>query len=231
MYFKICLSAILSVSCLQVSPEEVRRSSTQKPAPKDDEKPAKKTELPSSEEANTPPPELKITNVIYEGTGCEEGTFSMNLAEDGKAFTMTFDNFVAEIDGTGIQRTHCQLSMDLENIEGWSYTTVGAYVRGYASMDEGVHAMQSISVGGKEEMMDYEVEFNGEYDSDFEHIKDVKVKELAWSPCDGSDQGPLKVNIDIVIDNPNEEGGGIIQIDTLDGNIAQDFGVKWRSCK
>jgi hypothetical protein len=233
MYLKICLLAILSVSCTQVNPEE-RRSSSPDPASKEEgkDKSTKDTELPSGEEKNadSKPAELKITNIAYEGNGCEDGSLAVDMAEDGKALTMTFDNFIAEIDGSGIERTHCQVSLDLENIEGWSYTTLGAYVRGYASLDEGVHAMQSISIGGKEMMVDYEMEFDGEFDDSFEHTKDVKTTELTWSPCDGSDRGPLKIGIDVVINNTSESGGGIIQIDSFDGNISQELGVKWRRC-
>ncbi|KAF3082277.1 hypothetical protein TWF102_001245 [Orbilia oligospora] len=48
----------------------------------------------------SPPKDLTIDDIVYGGTGCPQGSASVQIAADGKSFTARFKSFSAEL-GTG----------------------------------------------------------------------------------------------------------------------------------
>jgi hypothetical protein len=61
------------------------------------------------------------------------------------SFTLEFDQFVASI-GPGVavseSRKNCQLILDLQYPQGWSYSILQTTFRGYVAIDAGVTATQ-----------------------------------------------------------------------------------------
>ena len=91
------------------------------------------------------PNEVTIRNITYGGTGCPSNTVAASVSPDAKAFTLFFDQFVAQGGpGTTARDSYkvCNLSIDLRFPAGWTYSLVGVDYRGFAQLDPGVTGQQ-----------------------------------------------------------------------------------------
>ena len=124
--------------------------------------------------ASDTPDYVRINEISYGGSGCPQGTVGKNIAGDGKAFTLTFSEFLAE-SGPGIpagySRSNCQITVDLDFPQGWTYSVAKFDYRGYAYLDKKVKATQKSTYyfQGEDEGVDFVTTLKGEYDDDFEN--------------------------------------------------------------
>ena len=63
------------------------------------------------------PSQVYIRGINFAGSGCPAGSVSTNVAPDAKAFTLLFDQYIAE-GGPGVPasstRKNCQVLVDLQ---------------------------------------------------------------------------------------------------------------------
>lgn len=99
----------------------------------------------SAAQVPDPPPWVTIRSVSWAGSGCPAGTVADNLSPDFTAFTLLFDSYVAEL-GPGLplslSRRNCQILIDLNFPQGWSYSVFDVDYRGFANVESGVSGVQ-----------------------------------------------------------------------------------------
>ena len=181
----------------------------------------------------TSPPWAHVESISYAGSGCPAGSVAENLSDDLTAFTLLFDDYVAEV-GPGISRRearkNCQINLDLKFPQGWSYTLFEVDYRGYVGIDRGVTALQSSRYyfQGNRHSCKFDTKFYGSMDDDYEIHDTVAASALVWSPC-GANRS-LNINTQVRLASRKRGATGIITMDSVDGQVTQLYGIKWKRC-
>jgi hypothetical protein len=183
-----------------------------------------------AEEAEAPPPsEIKIKQLTYGGNGCPQGTVALDLSDDGEAFTLIFDEFIAEKDGRGGDKKNCKVQFSLTNPEGWRYALFSAHVRGFADLDRNVVGEQVLRVRSSADMVNVKMSFKGPVSEDYQQSKEMPIRNLKWSSC-RKESKALTLNSSVRVRGGGPQNGGIMTVDTIDGEVSQKYGIAWQRC-
>ncbi|NRA63967.1 MAG: DUF4360 domain-containing protein [Pseudobacteriovorax sp.] len=184
-----------------------------------------------------PDTEIEILDIVYNGSGCPLGTVAENVSPDKDAFTLTFSDYIAEAgpvftarDG----RKNCQLTLNLKVPSGWQYSIGDFDYRGFVYLDNGVRAEHQTNYyfQGDVNTTSFNEQIFGPADDSYAFRETIGLQSRVWSKC--STQRALNINTSINVRNmdkrrrPNAEG--VIGTDSIDGQITQIYGVKWRRC-
>ena len=182
------------------------------------------------------PAYLRIRGLTDNGSGCPLGSVASNVSPDATAFTLIFDNYVAEA-GPGVSlansRKNCQLALDLDYPDGWSFSVVHLVYRGYVSLDPLVNALQKSTFyfQGSAAQESRETPFYGAQDTDFTVEDYIPTQQLIWSPCHV--QRALNINSQVRLDTRSaaRNARGLITTDSIDGETqAFTYGLAWQRC-
>jgi Domain of unknown function (DUF4360) len=180
-----------------------------------------------------PADSLKISNISYGGTGCPAESARVEIAPDQKAFTVIFDQFVAQL-GPGIplteSRKNCQVNVGLHVPNGFTYAITSIDYRGYANLAPGAQGMQKSSYYFQGQMPTASAwtTFNGSYDQDWQIRDTVETAALVWAPC-GVERA-LNINAQLQIKKGTSTGQSFMQMDSEDGSIHQVYHLEFRRC-
>jgi len=181
------------------------------------------------------PPWVTIQGITYAGTGCPAGSVSQNISNDYKAFTLLFDEYVVEA-GPGVSRREgrkaCQINVDMQFPQGWSYSIMDVDYRGYVSLDRGVTgvAQSDYYFQGQRGSARLSTTFRGPIDQDYEYRDSLGISAVVWSPCGASRSLNMKTQIR-VDNNRARRGTGLLTVDSVDGQLEQVYGIQWRRCR
>ncbi len=179
------------------------------------------------------PSHVRIRSISYAGSGCPAGTVSQNVAPDLKAFTLLFDSYIAEV-GPGIplnqSRKNCQVAVDLDFPQGWSYSLMTVDYRGYAALDAGVRGEQSAAYyfQGQSATARLGTTFSGPTARDYQIRDTLGITALVWSPCGLS--RALNMNTQVRLSAPAGRRG-MLTTDSIDGQITHVYGIQWQRCR
>lgn len=180
------------------------------------------------------PDYVKLRSIAFAGSGCPAGSVAGNVSQDLTAFTLLFDQYIAEI-GPGVpfseKRKNCQLNIDFDFPQGWSYSLLTLDYRGYVALDTRVTGTQQSSYyfQGQFTTARLRTPMVGPIDQDYQ-IRDVLgLSSVVWSPCGA--RRSLNINSEIRLDNSrNRLGRGLMTTDSIDGNVKLIYGIQWRRC-
>ncbi len=180
------------------------------------------------------PPYVRIRSVSYAGSGCQAGSVSQNVSPDLQAFTLLFDNFVAEV-GPGVplssSRKNCQIAVDLDFPSGWSYSVATLDYRGFVNLDAGSVADQSAAYyfQGSGATARLHTPMYGPTNRDYQIRDTLGISALVWSPC--GLQRALNINTQIRL-TANAGARGLITTDSIDGQFKTlyRYGLSWQQC-
>ena len=177
--------------------------------------------------------EVGIEDITFAGTGCPQGSVAKLISPDRKAFTVLFDNFIAEI-GSGVaaeeHKKYCRVTLELDVPQGWSYTLHTVDHRGFTFLSEGVrakhrrvHWIQEFPVKRKY----FRNELNGPFDEDYLFNEAVPLKIISFG-C-GKNK-TLNIDIKIALDNQGTPSEGLTTVDSIDGKLTPKNGISWKPC-
>lgn len=189
------------------------------------------------------PPEgsVKIKTISAIGTGCpDESTYSTNISEDAKAFTVTFSSFVAEI-GPGIplsaSRKNCALTATLEVPNGYQFSIATFNYRGFMDLDKKVRADHTTQYyfQGQSQTGKFVATETGKLAKDFVYTDKLGLVSSyfpdVWSPCNVDRALIINPSIRVSkLSGAAADAQGLIANDSVDGEIQQVFGFVWRKC-
>ena len=156
-------------------------------------------------------------------------------SNDYKAFTLLFDEYVVEA-GPGVSRREgrkaCQINVDMQFPQGWSYSIMDVDYRGYVSLDRGVTgvAQSDYYFQGQRGSARLSTTFRGPIDQDYEYRDSLGISAVVWSPCGASRSLNMKTQIR-VDNNRARRGTGLLTVDSVDGQLEQVYGIQWRRCR
>lgn len=181
---------------------------------------------------NDGPSSVKIRAISHGGTGCPQGTVGSLVASDLTAFTLIYDQFIAEVGPTVSRREnrkYCQLTVDLDYPEGWTYTLVSLDYRGFADLEDRVKAEQKTTYyfQASTEEMTFESELNGAMSKDY-HYRDFLAIDTLYAPC--NQRKPLNIKTEIRLSSSDRNASGLMTVDSTDGALYHVYGLRWKKC-
>ncbi len=180
------------------------------------------------------PAYVRVRSISYAGSGCPAGSVASNTSPDRQAFTLLFDQYIAEV-GPGVpfreKRKNCQVNLDLDFPQGWSYSIFSVDYRGYEALERGVKAAQQSSYyfQGQGSTAVLKTIMVGPTDQNFTIRDTLGLEALVWSPCGA--QRALNINTQLTVDNSRASWShGLITTDSIDGQLKLLYGIQWTRC-
>lgn len=177
-----------------------------------------------------------IEGVNYGGSGCPQGSATVNIAGDGSNFTAIFDEYIASI-GYGIpiteNRKFCQLDVNLHVPPGWSYTLFDATYRGFTDLDYKIKATQTSTYyfSGLPGQRTFSTDWVGPVTKDYQFVDEIGLPSLVWSPCGEERNLQIKTSIFLrKLYGATKYSAGQITTDSIDGNVTFKWGWLWKKC-
>jgi hypothetical protein len=189
---------------------------------------------PALAQQDEAPNSFRINNIRSNGTGCPLGTVAVNISDDQQAFTLSFSDFYAEVSpvlGTRKERKTCRVVFDTEQDAGWEYAIFAVTYRGFAGLDAGVRGEQDLRFGGIGKQARSTMTLVGPYDDDYINSQEVPISSLTWSGCNSNKQKDFTIDATLTLEASNADAQGLFTVDTVDGEIRQEYEVLWRECK
>jgi hypothetical protein len=175
--------------------------------------------------------EVYFERISYNGSGCPQGSVYENLSPDNKAFTLTFAEYFAEVDGRKrMDRKFCQLTIDLKIPQGFQFAIGTFDYRGFVALDRGAMATHQTAYyfQGQGRTGGVNKRISGPIEDDFFFREKVGLSSLVWSPCGETRALNIKTSI---MARSNGRAYGFIGNDSVDGSLAQEYSLMWRRCR
>jgi hypothetical protein len=182
-----------------------------------------------------PPPFARFRSLSWAGSGCPAGTVAANLAPDLTAFTLLFDSYVAEI-GPGLplslSRKNCQILIDLDFPQGWSYSIFDVDYRGFVNIPGGMSGIQQSNYNFQGQIYTARLAttLRGPNNGDYQIRDSLGLDALVWSPCGAQRALIINSSIRLVNNSGNFNAQGVITTDSINGKVTHIYGLQWRRC-
>jgi len=181
------------------------------------------------------PNQINIKRITYAGPGCRQGSVTGNISVDARAFTLVFSEFTAEVGpglAPGVSTTKCRVTLDIQIPNGWSYTLFETTFRGYADLDEKVNASLDTAYffqASPSQVTRFNRNFSGPFSDNFSESHRMGMQNTVWSAC--GRQRALNIDTEVKLNNDRApSNSGLFDVDSLDGQFSQIFGIRWARC-
>jgi hypothetical protein len=195
------------------------------------------------------PNAVRVIRAEATGNGCRPGTYAATLSPDATSLTLLFDDFQAKAGegGAPIDRKTCNIDIDLDLPEGWSFTLLNAEYRGFADLTAGAQAIHTVgyrfvpargrgapppgAAAGRGR--DFRMHtFRGPFSDNYTVETSLPIDSGAhWKTCGGIE--PLRIQTSLSTSVPGDDlqkGVALMTLDSVDGRLEQKFRVGWKRC-
>ncbi|TDD23031.1 DUF4360 domain-containing protein [Actinomadura sp. KC06] len=183
--------------------------------------------------ADAPPVPSKVTIGVetINGSGCPAGTTKVTPSHGNTAFTVTYDKYVAWAGGGAPStdfRKNCQLSVQVDAPEGYTYAVVGIESRGYAHLEAGATAVRRTNYyfQGNSESQTVTHTLKGPFDDDWRFADKTDTQGRIFKPC-GKDRN-LNINTELRVDAGDSAKSSFIAMESARGNSV--YHLVWKRC-
>lgn len=172
-------------------------------------------------------------NPSYGGTGCPAGSARAVVAPDLKSFTMIFDKYIVNAAGSNaMDRKNCQILVNLNFPQGWTYSIARMDYRGFYNISAGASGSQQALYyfQGSLKQGRLNTTFVGPTSGDYTISDTLGIDNLVWSPC-GARSG-ININTSLLARvNPNNPFGyAQLTTDSADGSVQTTYALQWQRC-
>ena len=177
------------------------------------------------------PADVSIRRITLSGPACPEGTATVNLFDNNRAFVIVFNEFRVEAGPgtTGADSSkHCVATIELDFPAGYTWTVSQTAYRGNAILGSSVNARfrSRLSFPGQRSVSG-DVVLLGPQLSDFELLARYDLR--TWAPCGRT--VPMTATATAQVDNTaNPTQSGIITVEQQDGTFDMVFNLNWGLC-
>ncbi|TDB75343.1 DUF4360 domain-containing protein [Actinomadura sp. KC216] len=188
-----------------------------------------------SASANTlaAPDKITIDVKTVNGSGCPAGTAAVAPSSDATAFTVTYSDYMAQAGGDSNptdMRKNCQISMQINIPQGFTYAIASADYRGFAHLAKGASGMERANYyfQGMSQTTPKSHNINGPYSNNWQFTDRTDVAELVWKPC--GEQRNLNVNTELRVNKGSSKETSFMSFDSTDGSIKTIYHISWKKC-
>jgi hypothetical protein len=175
----------------------------------------------------------------HSGNGCPPGTMRVVFAPDALSFTVLFDQFVAQVDGSGAKRDvmSCDALIPLQLPEGMRMQITRVDFRGFVALPDAgsravLHSVFNFRGGGGDgDRMNLHYQFDGPVTDNYQISTDALADEQTTaetSPCGGSTR--LRIFNEIKLVSRDRSNSASATIDSIDGGAHATYYLNWKSC-
>lgn len=192
---------------------------------------------PLSVEPTAPPGgKIDINLVNLNGSGCPAGTTAVAISPDNSAFTVTYSAYLAQV-GVGAKSTdgrkNCQLAVQVQVPQGFTYAIAKTDNRGYMNLAKGANAIEKTSYyfQGMSQGAAASRQWNGPYDDNWQTTDEVPVAAMVYSPC--GEIRYLMVNTELRANGGSSDltkTTSFISMDSTDTEFSTKFFFSWAKC-
>jgi Domain of unknown function (DUF4360) len=131
-----------------------------------------------------------------------------------------------------LSRRNCQILVDLDFPQGWSYSMVDVDYRGFTSVEHGVTGVQQSAYyfQGEFHTGRLQTTLDGPMVGDYQIRDSLELDALVWSPCGAQRALSINSSIQIINSSGNHDARGVMTTDSIDGKVTQIYGLQWRRC-
>jgi len=178
------------------------------------------------------PREVYVKSISHGGTGCPQGTVGTYIFDDGKVFTLSFDQYSASQSrgsDPAKARSYCNLGLELNIPQGWQFSIFKIDYRGYANLDAGLSGViqSSYRFSGGASTPVLRQTLSGPVATDYLKTDNIGISSLVWSPCGVTRALNIKSEVRLEGDRARS---GLMTVDTIDGEFKQIYALQWRRC-
>lgn len=178
-------------------------------------------------------PSFTLRGIAYHGNGCPQNSVGATISEDKKAFTLIFDQNIVDLEAAQrIQhkRVDCFIQLAFNVPAGWSFGILSTQIRGYVDIDEGVFAQERLSLYTKYGYRSiHEKMFRGAKTEDYVSESKISLRAVSWTPCRPSVKS-LALRTSLMM-HAHKGSGGVLAMDSADGELSQNYKIAWRRCR
>ncbi|MCX5380542.1 DUF4360 domain-containing protein [Streptomyces sp. NBC_00091] len=190
----------------------------------------------SSAPTPAPPGQITIDVVQVNGSGCRPGTATVSVSPDNTAFTVTYSEYLAQVgkDAKATDfRKNCQLGLNVNVPQGYTYAIAKADYRGFASLADGASATQKASYyfQGMSQTSSRAHTMRGPAEGNWQVSDSVPVEALVFSPC-GAKRN-LNINTELLAQAGSSDTANstsFLTMDSTDGSINTVYHFSWKTC-
>ena len=189
----------------------------------------------SAAPAPLPSEDMVIAVAAANGSGCPLGTADVIVSPDNKAFTVTYSEFTAQT-GAGTRptdfRKNCQLALNIDVPQGYTYAIAGADYRGFAHLERGATGTQSANYyfQGERQSTRIQHNFRGPVEANWQRTDSVGISSLSFLPC--GEQRYLNVNTELRVNRgwSSRNSTSFLTMDSTDGRLDTVYRLAWKKC-
>jgi len=173
-------------------------------------------------------------NPSYGGSGCPAGSARTVVSPDLKAFTIIFDNYIVNAAGSNaMDRKNCQILVNLNFPQGWSYSIARMDYRGFYNISAGAFGSQQALYyfQGNLKQASLVTVFNGPASGDYTISDTLGVSALVWSPCGALSGVNINTSLLAKVSSNNPYGYAQLTTDSADGSIQTTYALQWQRCQ
>ncbi|WP_042432347.1 DUF4360 domain-containing protein [Streptacidiphilus anmyonensis] len=182
-----------------------------------------------------PPGGFTIGLVNANGSGCPAGTTAATVSPDQTAFTVTYSNYLAEAGGNSRPtdfRKNCQLTVQINAPQGFTYAIAEADYRGYAYLAPGASGIETANYyfQGQAQTGSLSHTFNGALSDDWQATDTASVASLVWAPC--GETRDLNINTQLLVlpGSQSPDQTSFMTMDSTDGSLTTVYHLAWEQC-
>jgi hypothetical protein len=187
------------------------------------------TAAPATAASAAAPENASITVVTVNGSGCPAGEGSARLSPSRASFSITSPSYIAGAGGpTGPTdfRRNCQISLQFNGVEGWTYAISRITSTGFAYLPAGATGLSQVSFyfQGDSTTTRSSLALVGPLAEPWTATESFDEDALVWAPCNA--QRNLNINTELrVTAGSDPETASVLVRDSLTrGRIV------WRQC-
>lgn len=171
-------------------------------------------------------------NPSYGGTGCPAGSARAVVSPDRTSFTMIFDSYIAQA-GAGrpmLDRKNCQILVNFDFPQGWTYSIARMDYRGFYSLGAGGQGTQQSTYyfQGNTQQASLRSMFVGPAQGNYLFSDTLGLNAMVWAPC-GARVG-LNINTSLLAQVNNPSTYAYLTTDSIDGTVKTTYVLQWKKC-
>ena len=168
----------------------------------------------------------------FMGNGCNRGTASASITEDGQTLSILFDDYIAEAGGNlrrQQDRKHCNIGIPVMVPPGHSVAVFSIDYRGFHSLPEGAESKFAVDYFfGPRSGPRIVKKFQGPLSADFITNNNITSQEMTWSPCGRSFLLRAVSSMNVTSNRLREQSIG--SVDSADMQAGLVYHLQWRRC-
>ncbi|GAA3856808.1 DUF4360 domain-containing protein [Saccharothrix violaceirubra] len=189
--------------------------------------------VPVDSPIDSVPDYVTVQVVAVNGSGCPAGTAAVAASDDRTAFTVTYSQFLAQAgDSTSPTdfRKNCQLGLQLNYPQGFTFGVAQADYRGFAHLQSGATGLEqgNYYFQGTSPTARKSHSLRGPFSDNWQFTDSTEWSAIVYAPC--GERKLLNVNAELRVNAGSSKGTSFIAMDSTDGRISTRYHFSWKRC-